>query len=441
MDILTKTSGRRLRKGCAYLKIQTLVLLCYIIFACCACKKNNPASVSKFRTQQLKYTATFFTNSVKLSNGNYVTIDQDTSYRHINIGAYDVNFNLVFLKKYSFSTPRDISCCIQFGNGFLITGFNNDNSALFAIMFNADGTALWDSTYTPPGNNKIHAVSCCTGTDGNILLVASSQYGNGNTVAPPFIAKINPQSGSMLSGPFFINGIDSLRDYWVTSVYERNDGLYMSGFYFFLSGGSWDQGSLICLKTTEDGNILWLYSAPVPPANTNLTGNPYVNAYNIAETNNGPVVLTAITTEQFSSASVYYFNNYWYPMIGNICVYSFNPLTGAKTDSVTFDINNKTTYPIIHPTYDGGFIIAATGNNFLSSFTAPTTVLLIKTDAQFNIQWQKTYYPVGNNYIVLGVFPLADGYEVMGQNNSIINSESNVSTFLMKTDMQGNLRD
>jgi hypothetical protein len=311
-------------------------------------------------------------------------------------------------------------------------------------MFDANANALWDSVYLPVGNNtNIYPVACCKSTDGNILLVASQQdHGSSQTkISPPFLVKISPQSGKVLSGPISINGIDSSFECWVSNVYERPDGVYMSGFYFTWGINSWAQGSMICLKAQENGNVQWFYSAPVPPANTNLTGNPYINAYNIAETGSGPIVLTGITNTQFSTASVYYFNNYWYPMIGNTLAYAFDPASGNIVGSAIFDINNKTTYPIIHPANDGGFIIATTGNNFLNSFTVPTMVMLIKTDARFNVQWQKTFNSNGSNYIVLGVFPLNNGYEIVGQSNNIVNNKSSVGTFLMKTDLHGNLTD
>jgi hypothetical protein len=42
---------------------------------------------------------------------------------------------------------------------------------------------------------------------------------------------------------------------------------------------------------------------------------------------------------------------------------------------------------------------------------------------------------------VLGVFPLNNGYEIVGQSNNIVNNKSSVGTFLMKTDLHGNLTD
>jgi hypothetical protein len=185
----------------------------------------------------------------------------------------------------------------------------------------------------------------------------------------------------------------------------------------------------------------WLYTSPVPSGGVYTSNEPYVNAYNIAETESGPLVLTGVTTGQFSSASVYYFNNYWYPMIGSTLCYSFDPSTGKKVDSTIFSINSKTTYPIIHPANDGGFIVATTCDNFLNSFTVPTLVTLIKTDAHFNIQWQKVFNPNGANYMALGVFPLKDGYEIVGQSNGIVGNKPTVGTFLMETDLNGNLKD
>ena len=423
------------------------VILCCFVLLNTACKKSSSVTESKFKIQPLNYQGLFYLNTIKLSNGDYVTIDQDIILSHMNIGLYDSNSNLIVLKKYQFNSTLYLTNSMAYQAGFVVAGYTTDYSSFVVTRLDANADAIWDSTYTPGNNNTgLQAVVCCTSPDGNILAIASpGPPGLGGTTAPagsPIIEKINGASGALLDTQINIGAVnfDSMNCI-ATSVYEINDGVYVSGYYFYLYSGGWTFGSSFCLKSQESGNTQWISYEPQPPANKYLTGNPYINGYNIAPTNSGPIVLVTTNASQFAISSIEDLYIYWYLMIGYTTVFSYDPATGNKLDSVTFSINNKSELPIIQPTKDGGYIIAATGNIYLNSFTAPTVILLIKTDAQFNIQWQQTYNPDGSEFIVFGVFPLGNGYQIIGQSNKIVNNKSIVGTFLMKTDMQGNLKD
>jgi len=427
--------------------IRPLTILFCLTLVCFGCRKTAVPTNSKFRIQPLNYKGLYYLNTIRLTNGNYVTIDQDLYLDSMNIGMYDANANLVLLKKYAFPTGRYLSSGISYENGFVVAGFTSNWAQYVIMRFDANANIIWDSTYTANSNNSdFQSVICCTSLDGNILIAGSQGppplSGSTSPSTSPLIQKINGQTGAIIDTPINISGIaiDTFNCI-ATSIYERSDGVYLSGYFFYLSDVGWTFGSLFCLKTQEDGNTQWFNNEPFPPANKYATGNPFINSYNIAETNSGPIVLVSSNASQFAIASIENLYSYWYLMIGYNTVFSYDPNTGNKIDSVTFSINNKSEQPIIHPTNDGGYILAATGNIYLNSFTAPTVILLIKMDAQFNIQWQKTFNPDGGEFIVFGVFPLTDGYEITGQSNSIVNNKSLVGTFLMKTDLQGNIRD
>jgi hypothetical protein len=85
---LKKFSAFRHRSSLGVKNIH-LLLLFFLVVSCGACKKTNTPSYSKFRIQHLDYIAIIYVNSVKLSNGNYLTLDQDIDFLHINLGEYD----------------------------------------------------------------------------------------------------------------------------------------------------------------------------------------------------------------------------------------------------------------------------------------------------------------------------------------------------------------
>jgi len=429
--------------------ILNVMMLFFLMAFCGSCKKNISQSYSKFRVQPLNYIGHSFVQPIKLSNGNFVTMaqdsDPDSSDYRIDIAEYDGKSNLVFQKKYPFTSSREIAYGIPFGTGFLVAGVTSDSKHFFIVMFDANANKIWDQLFLPTSANKeITSVACCVGMDGNIILAGGQDavtkaFPGQTSIDTPFISKINPANGALINNPANITGVDTNLQCWVTSVYESNDSVYISGFYFYSGATALDFGSLFCLKTLENGNTQWFYSAPHPPANSSVIGNPYIMGFNIAETNTGPIVIATTNAPGFSVGEDY-FNNYFYSMIGYTTIFSFDPATGSKLDSATFG-NEKTEFPFIHPTNDGGFIIATTANNFLNSLTTPTIMQFTKTDAKLNIQWQKTYNPDGNNYVILGLIPLSDGYEVIGQKNSITNNKPYTGTFFLQIDLQGNIAD
>jgi hypothetical protein len=89
----------------------------------------------------------------------------------------------------------------------------------------------------------------------------------------------------------------------------------------------------------------------------------------------------------------------------------------------------------IEQTFDGGFIIATqqdTGGNCFE-----IQVELIKTDTAGIIEWQKTYFNVGNGRAVAVKQTNDSGFVVTGLTNNMLSPTSSEDIFLLKTDKNG----
>ena len=86
-------------------------------------------------------------------------------------------------------------------------------------------------------------------------------------------------------------------------------------------------------------------------------------------------------------------------------------------------------------TYDGGFIIATQQDTGGNCFEIQAE--LIKTDANGIIEWQKTYFNVGNGRAVAVKQTNDSGYVVTGVTNNMLSPTSNEDIFLLKTDKNG----
>ena len=437
METIRKRSfGEILRCGPG----SVIAIILLMILTICGCKKTPRPDTTKFKVSTLGYISHYHVRSLQLADGSFVRADQDVT-TSINISHYDAKCNLIGPKVYN-CTERYLNDAMAFGDGFVLSGYLTLSPQFFVSIFDKNCNLVWDSVYSVPVSGDINSVRCSRATDGNIIVVISENNPPTDTNSrPPFIAKVNTSTRGLSIQPHRLTNVPTDLQCWVTSVFERSDGVYISGYYFFLvPGDDYYLGSFFCMKANEEGTTQWFNSESKPPIDQSVIGNPYILGYNIAENASGPVTIVTTNSLQYILSSVDFIHGYFYNLYGAISVMSYDPSTGNKISTRTFDIDHIAALPIIQTTSDG-FIIAATGNNYINSGTSPTTALLIKTDAQLNVQWQKKFDPRGSSFLSLGVFQSKDGYEITGQSSSIIEHDATIGTFFIKTDVRGNLKD
>jgi hypothetical protein len=408
-------------------KLYSLIcaIISIIILTTSACKKTEKTSYSKFKTYTLDFYPGAAPISIKQTDGTFVIIlgggNNDSNFHFLK---FDSHGNFITSKSYNFYL-KSFNTMAPVGNGFFIAGSNNLKPGYFMSMFDNNMNKLWDTGYN---FTDINSLAGCAATDGNILITFGLRQ-SGATTFPTYIAKINTTTGALIYPWKIVQKITGGLNFQPTGIFERSDGVYINGYYYFYLTGNEYLGNYFCLNTTETGGTKWSKYHPKPDS----TGkSPHVLAYGISDNPGGSVAAVTITLASLVNDI---------RGSGAVKALSFDPTTGNELDSAIFSIDTNTWQPIIHSTPDSGYIIAATGNFYENSPTVPTTVLLIKTDTHFNVQWQKKFDPGGSYYFVYGLYVLSDGYEIIGINSSIIKNVTKEDIFFMKTDLNGNLAD
>jgi hypothetical protein len=190
---------------------------------------------------------------------------------------------------------------------------------------------------------------------------------------------------------------------------QTTDGGYaIAGYTYSLGAGASD---FWLIKTDASGNEQW---------NKTYGGTKDESAYYIIQTADGGYALTGVTTS-FGGG----FYNAWFvktDAYGNMewnKTYSKNPVGyGDWADAVV-------------QTTDGGYALACWTDNFGAGYH---DFWLIKTDANGNAQWNKTYG--GSNYDVpYGIVQTGDGGYALGGASDAL---GNLNFWLLKTDANGN---
>jgi len=181
----------------------------------------------------------------------------------------------------------------------------------------------------------------------------------------------------------------------------------VAGWTSYLGGGG---SNILLIKTDANGDIQWAKTYGV-------TGTE--EAYSVQQTSDGGYILAGATIIGGSGNEVLL-----------IKTDAFGNVQWAKTYGGTLaDFAHS-----VQQTSDGGYIVAG----YTWSFGTGGDILLIKTDANGNVQWAKTYGGTGADY-AFSVRQTSDGgYIVAGRTNSF--GAGGSDAFLIKTDAFGNVQ-
>jgi hypothetical protein len=195
------------------------------------------------------------------------------------------------------------------------------------------------------------------------------------------------------------------------SVRQTADGGYIVAGYTesFVAG----DGDIFLIKTDANGNIIWAKT---------FGGTNWDEAFSVRQTSDGGYIVAGFTS-------------------------SFNPSLGGDAFLIKTDANGNIIWAktyggtyydnaySVQQTSDGGYIVAG----YAEFFSAGSyNIFLIKTNANGNIIWAKIY---GGPYWedAFSVQQTSDGgYIVAGRTNSF-NGGGSYDIFLIKTDANGNI--
>ncbi len=193
---------------------------------------------------------------------------------------------------------------------------------------------------------------------------------------------------------------------YASSVQQTSDGGYI------VVGGTWSFGAglddIFLIKTDANGNIIWAKT---------YGGTNYDNAYSVQQTSDGGYIVAG-QTSSFGAG-------------GDIILIKTDANGDVQWAKTYGGISVDRAYSV-QQTSDGGYIVAGQTSSFGAGLD---DIFLIKTDANGNIIWAKTYGGIYGDYASSVQQTSDGGYIVAGATGSFGVSD----IFLIKTDEDGNI--
>jgi hypothetical protein len=241
-----------------------------------------------------------------------------------------------------------------------------------------------------------------TSDGGYIVAGTTTSFGAG--MSDIFLIKIDANGDAQWAKTY-----GGTNDDWASSVQQTSDGGYIvSGFTKSFSVGSWD---VFLMKTDANGNIQWAKT---------YGGASEDYAYFVQQTSDGGYIVAG-RTRSFGAGGYDIFL---------IKTDANGNVQWAKTYGGTGD----ELFSSVQQTSDGGYIVAG---RTLSFGAGGNDIFLIKTDENGDVQWAKTYGGTNHDY-ALSVQQTSDGgYIVAGWTSSFGAGWDDI--FLIKTDANGNI--
>ena len=316
---------------------------------------------------------------------------------------------IIFQKTYG-GTSYDYGESVQqtTDGGYIIAGWTYSYGAgsydVYIIKIDAQGDTLWTRTYG--GTDYDYGYSVQQTTDGGYIIAGwTASYGAGGYDV--YLIKTDAQGDTLWTRTY--GGTDYDYSY---SVQQTTDGGYIIAGFTGSYGANPDSTSDIWLiKTDSLGDTLWTKT---------YGGTSDDHGLSVQQTTDGGYIIAGVT------------NSYG---AGGYDVYLIK--TDAQGDTLWTRTYGGTDYDCgssVQQTTDGGYIIAGVTNSYGAG---GYDVYLIKTDAQGDTLWTRTYggtdYDCGSS-----VQQTTDGgYIIAGVTNSY--GAGGYDVYLIKTDENGNI--
>ncbi len=300
------------------------------------------------------------------------------------------------LNEFGFSVVQTVD------EGYVITGevwsFGAGAADMFLVKTDANGNMQWNKTYGGTGDDL--GFSVIRTNDGGYAITGSTKsYGAGD--ADSWLVKTDADGVLLWNQTYGGNNIDG--GYFII---QTTDGGYalIGETSSFGAGGA----DVFLVKTDAGGNLQW---------SKTFGGTNHDFGYSIVQTSdNGYTILGTTYSSDTANYDIYL----------------------VKTDAVGYMLWNKT-YDwsgfdaglYLFQTSEGGYAIAGS----IEYISAGSDVILVKTDANGNIEWRKTYGGTDTERAYAMVQTIDGGYMIVGETWSFGTSHGDV--YLVKTDVEG----
>jgi hypothetical protein len=275
-------------------------------------------------------------------------------------------------------------------NGYILFGFK-------FIKTNSSGQLLWSKDVADIFGNYSAGYCVQQTTDGGYILSGEKMLNFGDLA----IAKTTRTGDTVWVKTFGGSGQDR-----GNFVRQTTDGGYISTGFYFDNVSSWD---IFLVKTDSNGNELW---------SKKFGGSKNDVGYCVQQTTDGGYIIVGETNSLGNGKKDLYLIK--------------TTSTGDTVWTKTFGGINDDYGRYVYQTNDGGFIITGGTESFVQGSNYYPDVYLIKTDANGNLSWHKTFgisnYGDGGSYVQQTT---DGGFVVFG------GGKHPTDMFLIKTDFNG----
>jgi hypothetical protein len=300
----------------------------------------------------------------------------------------------------------DVGHCVQQTDdqGYIITGYTRSYGAsgrnIWLIKTDIAGDEEWNNTFG--GSEDEEGKSVQQASDGGFIITGYTKSSTAGGEDVWFIKTDN------VGNQEWTKSFGGSNDDGGTSVLQASDGGYtIAGYTSSYGTGSVD---VWLIKMNQTGNEEW---------NKTFGGYSSDGAWSAQQTSDGGYIITGWTYSHGGG----YLGNVWLIKADNAGNEEWNQAFGGTDVDRGYSVRQ---------TSDGGYIIAG----YTSSFGAGLDdVLLIKTNASGNMEWQKTFGGSGRDYGYAVKQTNDGGYVITGYTRSYGAGGDDV--WLIKTDDEG----
>jgi hypothetical protein len=286
--------------------------------------------------------------------------------------------------------------------GYILAGYTSSFSAgyydILLIKTDASGNIIWAKTYGGTDDDRAYSVQQ-TSDGGYIVAGGTESFGAGGDI---LLIKTDASGNIIWAKTYGGTDVDG-----ASSVQQTSDGGYIvgGGTYSFGAGSA----DIFLIKTDVNGNIIWAKT---------YGGTDYDWATSVRQTYDGGYIVAGVTGS-FGSWDIFLIKT---DANGN--------LSWAKTYGGTYGEGASS----VQQTSDGGYIVAGITWSFGAG---DYDIFLIKTDANGNIIWAKTYGGTSDDWAYFVQQTSDGGYIVAGWTLSF--GAGNSDIFLIKMDANGSI--
>jgi len=288
-------------------------------------------------------------------------------------------------------------------SGYVIAGFTDSfgagNDDVYLIKTTANGDILWAKTFGGPSNDEGNSVQQTT--DGGYIVAGTTRsFGAGNQDI--YLIKTTANGDTLWSKTFGGTNEDV-----GSSVQQTADGGFIiAGYTRSFGAGSED---VYLIKTTANGDTLWTKT---------FGGTDTDWGYSVQQTADGGYIIAGET---------YSFG------VGNSNVFLIKTTSNGFTLwTKTFGGTNYDCGYSVQQTADGGYIVAGMTWSF---GVGSSDVYLIKTNANGDILWTKTYGGTSDEYCYSVQQTSNGGYIVAGMSSSF--GAGNWDIYIIRSNVNG----